>query len=226
MDLNNGEAWIEPFAGLWQELAPVLPRLTAAFSILLAGLLLSVLARGIARRSMVAAGVDQRFEGLWVFRIWRRSHQGQLPSVGLASLVFYSGVFMTTVLAIRMLSAEMQLGAFSSLLNVVPRVLSVVLTLLLGGLLGTFVSFVVQIVMAGSELPHATYWGKAAAWVTFSAGVMFSLEPLGLAGQILGQAVLIVLGAVALAVGLAFGLGCKELAREFLLQILSQDKEL
>lgn len=225
MELNNLDTWIAPFNGLWMDLAPVLPRLAAAFAVLILGLLLSGAIRALARSVFSLAGLDRRFSELWLFRLWSRSHQGQAPSQGISRMAYYGGIFVTTLLAIRALGSGMHSGIFESLLSVVPRVLSVVLILVLSGLLANFVSFAVQLVMAGSQLPHSVFWGKAAAWATFGAGIMFSLEPLGLAGQILGQAVLIVIGALALAAGLAFGLGCKDLAREFLLQIIAEDKE-
>lgn len=48
--------------------------------------------------------------------------------------------------------------------------------------------------------------------------------PFGLAVQLLSQAFLIVLAGIALALGFAFGLGCKDLAREIVLGLLMPEK--
>jgi hypothetical protein len=55
---------------------------------------------------------------------------------------------------------------------------------------------------------------------------MLALEQLGMAAQLLIGIGLILAAAVALAAGLAFGLGCRELARDFLVEYLrSVDEE-
>ncbi|MGH7441372.1 MAG: mechanosensitive ion channel family protein [bacterium] len=226
MDLTQWQTWTEPFAGLWKGLEPLLPRICAALVLLLAGLLLAAGLRAVLRSLLQALGFDRRLAHLWLFQLWTRSHTDQTPSQGFANLSFYSVIFVAAMLAIRALGAGVEDVAFASLLEVVPRVLSVVLILLLGGLMAGFVSTLVQLAFAGSKLPHSVFWGKVAAWTTFGTAVMFSLEPLGLAGQLLTQAMLIGLGALALAVGLAFGLGCQDLAREFLKDLLREDKKI
>jgi hypothetical protein len=111
-------------------------------------------------------------------------------------------------------------------LGVVPRVMSFMLILLLGALLATFLSVIAQIMLAGSGVQHPAFWGKAVAWGTFGLTVIFSLEPLGLAGHLVTAILLILLGAISLAGALAFGLGCKDIAREFLIEILKgNDRE-
>jgi hypothetical protein len=224
MDLMQPDAWIAPFTGLWQDLAPFLPRALAALAMLVAGLTVAAGLRAALRGLLQALGLDRRLSGLWLFQLWSRSHQGQTPSQSFGNLAFYSAIFVAALVAMRALGAGLGDGAFGALLSVVPRVLSVVLILLLGGLLAGFVSALVQLALAGSRQPHAVFWGKVAAWATFGTAVMFSLEPLGLAGQILTQAILIVLASLGLAAGLAFGLGCKDLAKEFLMELLNEDR--
>ncbi len=144
--------------------------------------------RALTRGALKALGLDRQMAGLWLFQLWSRSHQGESPSESFGNMAFYGAVFLAAVLAIRALGAGMGVAAFAALLNVVPRVLSVVLILLLGGLLAAFVSAVVQLALAGAKRPHTVFWGKVAAWTTFGASILFSLEPLGLAGQLLTEA--------------------------------------
>ena len=225
MDLTQWSSWTAPFTGLWQDLAPLLPRVSAALAVLLLGLAFAAGLRAVVRGLLQALGLDARLANLWLFQLWNRKRLGLSPSQSFGNLAFNGAIFLAAVVAIRVLGAGMGSGIFSSLMNVVPQVLSVVLILLLGTLMAAFVSAMVQLVMAGNKLPHGLFWGKTAAWATFGASVMFSLQPLGLAGQILGEAILIGIGALGLALGLAFGLGCKDLAKEFLVEMIKADKE-
>jgi hypothetical protein len=56
------------------------------------------------------------------------------------------------------------------------------------------------------------------AVVAFTAAV--TLEELGIAPELVRSAFVILFGAVALALALAFGLGCKDLAREWMVRYL------
>lgn len=53
--------------------------------------------------------------------------------------------------------------------------------------------------------------------------MIFALEPLGLVGRFLTIAVFMILGVIGIAVALAFGLGCKDLAREFIIELLKNN---
>jgi len=83
-----------------------------------------------------------------------------------------------------------------------------------------FLSVLAQMVLVGSGAQHPVFWGKVIAWCTFGVTVMFSLEPLGMVGRFLTVTVYIVLGVLGLAAAIAFGLGCKDLAREFIIELL------
>ena len=62
------------------------------------------------------------------------------------------------------------------------------------------------------------------AYAGFHPQGAHALEPLGLAGQFLTMSVLILIGVAGLAAAIAFGLGCKDLAREFVIELLKEDK--
>jgi hypothetical protein len=143
----------------------------------------------------------------------------------MASLLFYFVLFIAVLLAIRMLGVEGGQTILTSLFGVVPRVLSFMLILFLGILLAMFFSVLAQLALAGSGAQHPSFWGKVIAWCTFAITVMFSLEPLGLVGQFLTTTAFIVLGSLSLAAAIAVGLGCKDLAREFIIELLKENKQ-
>jgi hypothetical protein len=108
-------------------------------------------------------------------------------------------------------------------MHAAPRLFIVLLIMLLGILLASGAGLLTQIVLSGSGSLHAAFWGRLSSWAVSTASALFALEPLGLAGQLLGQAILVLLAGGALALGLAFGLGCKDLARELVIDLLKPD---
>jgi hypothetical protein len=223
--VTTADIWLAPFHQLAADLGGWAPKLLAAFVVLTAGLVLAWLARGLAAALFRVLGVDERFKGLWLFRFWTRSMRGRTPTATAADFLFYATLFLAALLAIRMLGVEAGQAILTTLLGVVPRVLSFMLILFLGALLAVFLSVFAQLVLAGSGIQHPGFWGKAIAWGTFGLTVVFSLEPLGPAGRLVTSVLLLGLSAVGLAAAVAFGLGCKDLAREFVLEMLKEEAE-
>ncbi len=224
MEMNQESIWIAPLNQLAMDLGGWAPHLLAALVVLGAGLALAWLCRHLALALFRALKLDPALQDLWLFRIWTRDLHHHKPTESMAAFIFYFVLFVAVLLAIRMLGVEAGQAILSSLLGVVPRVLSFMLILFLGSLLASFFSVLAQLALAGSGAQHPSFWGKVIAWSTFGVTVMFSLEPLGLAGQFLTMSVLILIGVAGLAAAIAFGLGCKDLAREFVIELLKEDK--
>jgi hypothetical protein len=224
MNSFDWDAWTGPWMALGHDLQATLPRAFSAFLLLALGGLCSLAIRRGATRLFHRAGVDSSLRELFVFRVWSRRHPGQTPSQGLGQAVGI-GAFLGAALG----AAHLAGGAFNEelmagLLRALPRLFSVLVILLMAVLLASGAGLLAQLVLAGSGSRYAAIWSRAAAWGIFSACALFALEPLGLAGQLLGQAILILLAGAALAAGLAFGLGCKDLARETLLELLKPEE--
>lgn len=218
------DAWLAPFQLLEQDLGGWAPKFLAALVVLVLSGALAYLLRSMALAAFEAIKLDSRLKDLWIFRLWHPRFRGQQPSQALAGFVLYFVLFLGILLSIRVMGVETSQRVLDTLLGVVPRVLSFMLILFLGALLSMFLSFLAQWALAASGAQHPTFWGKVVAWSTFALTVVFSLEPLGLAGELVTKAFLIVLAALGLAGALSFGLGCKDLAREFLIEILKGDR--
>lgn len=224
METSDVDFWLAPFQQLAADLGAWAPKLLAALVILTVGLALAWIARTFAATVFRALKLDARLEGLWLFRVWTNRLHGHQPTAVAASFFFYSVLFLSALLAIRVMGVTASQDILNALWGVVPRVLSFMLILFLGALLAMLLSVIAQLILAGSDVQHPSFWGKVIAWSTFGLTVVFSLEPLGLAGKLVTTALLILLASLGLTGALAFGVGCKDLAREFLIEIMKEDK--
>jgi hypothetical protein len=226
MDTTTGNNfWMAPLQQLADDFGSWAPHLIAALLVLAVGLVAAWLCRYLASGSFKVLKVESKLQDLWFFRLWARGMHGRKPTDSMSAFIFYLILFVTVLVAIRMLGVEGGEAILKSLLGVVPRVLSFMLILFLGSLLAMFFSVLAQLALLGSGAQHPSFWGKVIAWCTFGVTVMFSLEPLGLVGRFLTTTVFIILGVLGLAAAIAFGLGCKDLAREFVIELLKEDKK-
>lgn len=225
METKASIDWVAPFHQLAADFGSWAPNLLAALVVLAAGLTLAWVFRSLAAALFRIWKLETKLQDFWFFRLWSREFHGRKPTEAMAAFVFYLILFMAVLLAIHMLGVEGGEKILSSLLGVVPRVLSFILILFLGVLLAMFVSVLVQVALVGSGSHHPAFWGKVIGWGTFGMIIMFSLEPLGAVGKFLTTLVFIALGVLGLASAIAFGLGCKDLAREFMIELLKEDRE-
>lgn len=217
------DMWLSPIQTLWNDIQYFAPKLITSILFLVAGFLLAWLVQLIVLAFCKAVKIDGKVSHLWFFRIWSQSLQGQKPSRFISKFFYYIVLFISILLSVRVIGGETSAVIIGSLLSLVPRVFSFMLILFLGFLLAMFLSIIAQIILTGSNIPHPKFWGKAVALGTFGVAIVFSIEQLGLAGTLVSVILFSVLGSVGLAFAIAAGLGCKDLVREFIIELLKKD---
>lgn len=194
------------------EVARVVPALLAAVVILLAGY---VLARQVQRwvdhtlkrldfnRMAAAGGLDE---------VVGRTGSRLDPVRALSKLVFWMMMLVVTLLASTALGLDSINQMFGQMLSYIPTLLSAIVVVILGMILGEFVRGLI-LASAGNVagVPTVARIGKGAV---VAIALFMALQQLGVADEIVTSAFTLILGAVALAVGLAFGLGNMKLAGE------------
>ncbi len=213
--------WLKPWITFLNDAAAYAPKIVAALLVLLAGLFCAWLIRNLAHVLFRWMKLDQKTGDIWLFRLWSKSTHGHPVSDSLSNFFFYAALYVVILISVRFLGVGESI--LHTLLEMVPRVLGFILILLLGALMAMFLSVLTQLFLATTRLQHPHFWGKVIAWGVFGVAMIYSLEQLGLAGRFLTLAVYIVLGTAGIAAALAFGLGCKDLAREFLIELLKED---
>ncbi len=144
---------------------------------------------------------------------------------GVATLVYW----LVLVLAFQMLGWVLGLVAvtnfFGQVLDYLPRVLVAVVIALVGLAIGTLFGGAVQVAAANADLPVARPLGRVVKYVIAFFALALAFEQLNIASRLLTTTFLIVVAAGCFGVALAFGLGCKDLAREMFARWLSQRRE-
>jgi hypothetical protein len=218
------DMWIAPIQSVGSDLIAFAPNLITALLFLLAGLILSWLVQLLALFICKVLRIDNRISHLWLFRLWSKNIRGHKPSRSISKFFYYLVLFIFVLLSVKVLGGDTSEKILGSLLSLVPRVFSFMMILFLGFLMAMFLSVIAQVVLVSSNIKHPNFWGKVIAWGTFGVAIVFSLEQLGIAGRLVTIIILIVLGSLGLSLAIAVGLGCKDLAREFIIELLKKDR--
>jgi len=195
-----------------QQLLQVLPPLVGAALILFAGYFLArqvqrwvddTLKRLDFNRMAHAGGIDQVVE---------RTGSRLDPVGALAKLIFWLVMLVVILLASAALGLESINRMFGTMLAFLPTLFAAIVVVVLGMLVGEFVRGV--IVASMGNVAGVPTVAKLAKGVVVLISMFLALQQVGVEQEIVTAAFTLVLGAVALAAGLAFGLGNRELAGE------------
>jgi len=141
----------------------------------------------------------------------------RFTTVTLVGSLVYWAVNLTVVLAaLTVLGIETAGATINRLVLHVPAVITAVVVLILGTLLGQFVGALTHAYLANLGVAGARAIAAIARWAVVVFVIALSLEQLSIGGQVLVSAFQIAFGALCLALALAFGLGGREWAARVL----------
>ena len=189
-----------------------LPHLLGAIAVLIIGYVVAKVVGGLVGRVLQRAGFD------------RTLHQGQggqfvkkvtsSPSKLLGTIAFWAILLGTISLAVSVLGIDSLKDFVAAVYAYLPNVLAAVLIFLVAGAIAGAVAALASRTMGGTAL------GKIIATVApilvMTIATFMILEQLKIAHDIVVTTYTLVLGAVALASALAFGLGGREVAGQML----------
>jgi hypothetical protein len=195
-----------------QQIGTVLPALLGAAVILLTGYFLArqiqrwaddTLKRIDFNRVAAAGGLDEA-----VGRTGSRLD----PIRATAKLIFWLVMLVVILLATTALGLESINEMFGTMLAFIPTLIAAIVIVILGMVVGEFVRGLI-LASAGNVAGVPTL-AKIAKGAVILISLFMALQQVGVAAEIVTATFTLILGAVALAVGLAFGLGNRELAGE------------
>jgi hypothetical protein len=189
-----------------------LPQLALALGFLMAGF---AIAKMIERGTDVALhriGFDRWMREGGVTEALERAGTRLDPSSVIAKLVFWTVMLLVILLAANALGVAAVSVLFAELLAYIPHVIAAVIVLVIGVLLGEFVKDLVMASAGG--LSTGPTLARAAKAAVILLAVFMALEQLDIAQDIVLVFFIAVVGAAALAGGIAFGLGGQEVASE------------
>ena len=195
-------------------------RLVVALAIFLVGWLIAKFLKGLAFRFLLTVRFDIASEKAGIDDVLVRADIRQSPAELLAVLVYWLVLLATLVAAVSALGLSQVSEVLTRGLVYGPKVIAAVVVLILGLFLASFLAGVIRAAAANAGLSESDALAALVRYAVVAFTGAVTLEELGIAPELVRSAFIIVFGAVALALALAFGLGCKDLAREWMVRYL------
>lgn len=206
----------EPVQGFLERVIEFLPNLLSAVLILILGLIIAQAVRFILGKVFRMLNIDEIAGRSGVTKLMERGGIKGLFSSILSRFVDWIIVFGFVVIALSSLNVPAIEGLIEKFFLYLPNVFVALIILVFGTMLSNFLGQAALIASVNAGLRMAGLVGKAAKFTVFLFTLSIALEQLGIGKETVVIAFAIVFGGVVLALAIAFGLGGKEIATEYL----------
>ena len=198
----------QPLQDAFGAFVSFIPQLIGALVILIVGYIIAKALQAIVGRVLQAVGFDSWMERGGIKQFFDRAQTNQTPHSILGLLVFWFVFIIAITMAADALGIPQVSAVLAQLIAYIPNIIVAILILILAALLANFLAGIVR-GATGSDLLSSIARYAVIVYAAFAA-----LTQLGIAVQLTANTFLIVLGAMALAAALAFGIGGREVARD------------
>ena len=207
----------EPAIGMLHDIVGMLPKIVIAVVLVLVGVLLAKWIKGVVVSLLENLGVNSLFGRMGV-----RSVKPSMPSLAeiIGTIVQVVVILLFVVEALQVVNLHFMVTLATGIFAYLPMVLAAVVILAVGFWLANLAErFVGSVMTKPSGAPHVLRYVAKYAILAFA--FFMALSQLGIAPAIINAAFILILGGVALAFGLAFGLGGRDHASRYLSEMES-----
>lgn len=205
-----------PLLALWNTIVTFLPNVIGAVVVFVIGVVIAMVLRTVVVRIVGLLRIDEALDRLDIKvpfeRAGIRLHVGGL----LGWIVKWFFVIVALIAATDILGWQEVTDYLKQVVLFLPNVMIAVIILLAGIMLGNFVQRLVRSAVDAAKLASATFLAGMAKWSIVTFSFMAALVQLNIAQDLIRVLFTGLVFMVSLAGGLAFGLGGKEHASEFL----------
>jgi small-conductance mechanosensitive channel len=207
------EKLLEAFANLGNSIITALPKIAVGILLVILGLVVAKLVEVAFRTILVRLRFDNLMEKAGIDKALQRIGLRQQLNLFLPKLAYFLVLFLlakTASDALGLVAISNAIGAFFAYL---PNIIAALLLLILGTTLGQFAGQMVTQAAESAGIDSASTLGKLVSALVVFIVAMMAIGQLKIDTEMVRIVTSFFLGAGALAFGLAFGLGTRDIVR-------------
>jgi len=206
----------EPFQKFYEKLILFLPNFLSAIVILIAGIAFGFLLKYLFSRIFRIIGLDKVSERSGAAELMKKGGLKDTVSVLLARLIGWLTVIIFAGISISALNVPSVERLLERLFLYLPNIFVAAMILLFGYLLGNFFGRTALIAAVNAGVRFSNLIGKFIKYLIIILSATMALEQLGIGKETIVIAFAIIFGGIVLALAISFGLGGRDLAKDYL----------
>jgi len=225
--MNNvwQSGFIEPMVAFLKELGDFLPHLVAMIVVLLLGVLIGWAVKTAVFRVLVTAKFDQYSGRVGLSQALTKGGVRETPAHWVGRIAYWVIVLVFLMLGLEVLNLKPVDQFVAQVFSYLPHMLIAVVILIVGFLLGNFFARGTLIAAVNAQIQEARFLARAVRIAIILLALAMAFEQLGIAKTVIVATFSITLGGVVLALAIAFGLGARDSAKDFIEKRLKKERE-
>lgn len=209
-------AVLEPMRRLYEQLVLFAPKVLGVVLLFSLGLFLGWAAYKLVRRSLMAMSFDRFCSQLGFTSVLERGNIRKPASELVASGVYWLLVITFFMVGLRTLDESVMSEVFARFFSYLPNLVVSIFIFVVGFLFSKFIARSVLIGAVNAQIRSAKLLSLSVDLLIMIFTLSLALEQLGIGKATIVATFSILFGGVVLGLAIAFGLGGRDLAREFL----------
>lgn len=207
-----GEALTTSLLNVWYGIVAFVPTLIIALIIFAIGWILAMLVEKLVESIFRTLKVDAALKSAGVEDVVKRAGYSLNSGVFVGVLVRWFVIVVFLMASFEILGLDQVNQFLQQVINYLPQVIIAVLILMVGAVVAHAMQHVVVASTKAGHMRAAQFMGKVTKWSIWIFSILAALVTLGIAAQLIQMMLTAVFAGAALAIGLAFGLGGKDVA--------------
>ncbi|MCX7705326.1 MAG: hypothetical protein N2115_03590 [bacterium] len=213
---------LTPTKELISKMGTVISKLIFGLLVFIVGWIIAKVFKILATKFLKMLKVDKLVEDSGFREILLRGQITKEPSELMAGVVYWLLLIVVVFLAISVAGVPIPSQIIENLLSFIPKIIIGLILFVAALLVGNIVEGVINTAAGNAGIQQARVLGKTAKVVIIVFGVVLALEEMGIGGNFVTSVFNIILASGALAFALAFGLGAKDIVKNWLEQFLTK----
>lgn len=207
-----GQSLVDSFRGAMTMIVAAIPKIIGFLLILFIGWLIAGWVAGLVTRLLRAVRFNEAADKAGIGKFVASSDPGTDPSAAVGGVVKWIIRLVVLLAAFGALGLTAMSLVLSQFLLWLPNLVVAVGVLVLGGMLGRAAGDLVRGATAEGGFSNPNTLSTVAKWTIWGFAIIIAVNQIGIGVAVINTLLTGLVGAVALAAGLAFGLGGRDLA--------------
>ncbi len=216
----TGDAWVS----IWERFIAFVPNLIGAVVVIVIGWIIGMLFATVIDRLFRLVGLQALFEKAKVEDVLKKANSDKDATALLAGVAKWIVYLVAFIAAANILKLTPVADFLNSILAYVPQVVIAVAIVLIGLVIAHFLAAVIKGSIKSADLGFGDTASVIVRWSIIIFTVLAALAQLGIAAQMINTLFVGLVAFLAIAGGLAFGLGGQRAAAEWIEQIKKELK--
>jgi hypothetical protein len=216
---------IEPFNRFLEKILTFLPDLLSSIFIFISGILLGLILKTIFLRVFRAIRIDRFSERSGFAEMLKRGGIKEPISLLISRIIGWLTIISFSILSLRSLNVPAIERILEKFILYLPNVFVAAVILFIGYLLGNFLGRTALVAAVNAGMKLAGLIGRLVKLTVLLLAMTMALEQLGIGRKTIVISFAIIYGGIVLALAIAFGLGGKDVAKEYLEKKIKGEEE-